>query len=102
MSDIFQAIFVAFFNIVSFLIHLILLPIDILIEGLLPDLSALFDSIADYLSLVLNYVGFVLSITGIPPATIAVVVAFWVFKLTLPINVWFIKLAIGWWHKLKP
>jgi len=102
MTNIFEAIFVAIFNVVSFLIHLILLPIDLLIESLLPELSEVFTSISDFLSLALSNVGYALSITGIPPAAIALVAAFWVFKLTLPINVWFIKLALGWWHKLKP
>jgi len=102
MTDIFNAIFVAIFNIVSFLIHLILLPIDTIIATLLPDLFDAFSAIADYLSLIFTNMGWVLSISGIPPAIIALVVAYVVFKLTLPINVWFFKLAIGWWNKLKP
>jgi len=84
-----------------FLARAILLPIDFLISTLLPSLSSAFTAVGAYLSEIMTYIGFVLSITGIPPAIITLVVAFWVFKLTVPINVWIIKLAVSWYHKLK-
>jgi len=87
---------------VLFIVNLILLPIDTLIASVFPDLSGVFTSIGTYLETIFTHMGFVLSITGLPPAVIALVIAFLVFKLTLPINVWLIKLAVGWWHKLKP
>jgi len=102
MTDFFNSIFVAIFNIVAFLIHLILLPIDALISTYIPSLDDAFTSIASYLTIIFTNMGWVLSITGIPSGIIALVVAYTIFKLTLPINVWFLKLAVGWWNKLKP
>jgi len=97
-----EFIFTLLLTAIFFLINLILIPIDVLISGLLPDLSDAFVAIADYIEQIITNIGWVISITGIPPFAIGLVVAYWIFKLTVPIQVWFIKLAIAWYHKLKP
>jgi len=100
--NIIEVIISSIFNIISFLIHLILLPIDLLIANYLPDVSSLFANISEYIEIALTYVGFIISITGIPPAMIGLLAAYWTYILTIPIQVWFIKLAVAWWHRLKP
>lgn len=101
-----NAIITAVFNfliaIVLLLLKIILAPIDFLISQALPDISQGLTAIGTFLTTALTNIGWVISITGIPAVAIALIVAYWVFKLTLPINIWVIKLAVNWYHRLKP
>jgi len=94
-------IFQAVFNIIEFIVKMILLPVDLLIENALPDLAQYFQNITDFLSLIFQYIGWAISASGIPYAAISLVVTFYIFKLTLPLNVWAMKMAIKWYRALK-
>lgn len=84
------------------LVGVLLAPIDLLIEQFLPSVSSAFDSIAYFFQLISNGIGWVISATGIPSSAIALIVATLTFKLTVPILVATVKLAIKWYDKLKP
>lgn len=102
IADIFTTIFNILMAIVLMLLKLLLMPIDYLIGQTIPSLANAFQAVGTYLTTILTNIGWALSITGIPAIAFGIVAGYWVFKLTLPINVWFIKLAINWYHKLKP
>lgn len=95
-------IIVGIFNIVSFIINIIFLPVNIIIATFLPDLNTAFASINTYLNLIFSYIGWAISVTGIPSLAIALVVLYTTFKLTLPMQVWLIKLGVHWYTALKP
>lgn len=102
ISDILITIFNILMAVVLMLLKLILMPIDYLIAQSIPSLSDAFTAVGSYLSAIVTNIGWVLSITGIPGIAFGLVVVYWLFKLTLPVNVWFIKLAVAWYHRLKP
>ena len=84
------------------LVGVILSPIDLLIENSLPSLASAFDSIAYFFQTVSNGIGWVISASGIPSSAIVIIVATLTFKLTVPLVVATVKLAIKWYDKLKP
>lgn len=83
------------------LVSLILSPIDNVLATVLPDLSTAFTSIANFLNLCVRSIGWVISLTGIPPTAISLIATYFVFKLTVPITFYFIKLALSWYNRLK-
>lgn len=102
IGDILITIFNILMAVILMLLKLILMPIDYLIEQSIPSLSAAFTAVGSYITAILTNIGWVLSITGIPAIAFGLIAAYWLFKLTLPVNVWFIKLAVNWYHRLKP
>lgn len=99
---ILTGIFNIVIGLVLLLVKIVLIPIDFLISQYVPALAQAFTAVGTYLTTIFTNIGWVLSITGIPAFAIGLIVAFWVFKLTLPVNVWAIKLAITWYNHLKP
>lgn len=90
------------FKLIIGLVSVILTPIDNLITTALPDLSGALDSIASFLNICTQSIGWVISLTGIPPLAINLIVLYFGFKLTAPMLFYMIKLAISWYNKLKP
>lgn len=84
------------------LIKVILLPIDALISGVLPSLDSAFTAIASLLTTIGSAIGWAISLSGISTMAIGLIVAYYVFALTVPLSVWLIKLVVGWYDKLKP
>lgn len=83
------------------LINLCLLPIDSLIESILPDLSSALGTISSFLDIGFSSIGWCISALGIPPLAISFIVMYYTFKLTAPILFYVIKLVISWYNKLK-
>ncbi|MDD4706413.1 MAG: hypothetical protein PHS24_04305 [Bacilli bacterium] len=83
------------------LIYLILQPIDSLILEYLPDLSNAFTAVGNVLNLIGNSMGWVISVSGLSSATISLIIAYYVFKLTAPVALYMIKLALAWYDKLR-
>ena len=90
------------FKLIIGLVSTILTPIDNLISTALPDLSGALDSISAFLNICTQSIGWVISLTGIPPLAINLIVLYYGFKLTSPMLFYMIKLALSWYNKLKP
>lgn len=99
---IFQWLLNIILSIVMIVANAILIPIDYLINLFLPSLSSALDTTANFINTLAQYIGWAISLSGLPAGTISLIALFTVFKLTTPINVWFIKLAISWYRALKP
>ena len=84
------------------LVSLLLTPIDNLITSALPDLSNALDSISAFLNVCTQSIGWVISLVGLNPNVISIIVLYFGFKLTAPLLFYFIKLALSWYDKLKP
>lgn len=84
------------------LVSVILSPIDLIIEKLLPDLSNALTAIGDFLEIISNGLGWAVSATGLSNNAISLIVMYFTFKLTAPMMFYMIKLALSWYHKLKP
>lgn len=84
------------------LINLLLYPIDALISTALPSLSSALSAVGSFLNVALQSIGWVISLTGISSNVISLVIAYYVFKLTVPMLFYLVKLVLSWYNRLKP
>lgn len=97
-----NAILKGIFKLVISLVNVLLTPIDAIISSALPSLATALTGIASFLSLVTSSIGWVLSVFGLSSECLALIVVYFTFKLSVPVVVSAIKLAIRWYDKLKP
>lgn len=97
-----KALLKGIFKLVIALVNLILLPIDNLIGSAFPAISQALTYIDNFLSYIGNIIPWILSWFHLPSAFITLVVGYMTFKLTLPLAIHVVKLAIKWYDKLKP
>lgn len=84
------------------LVSVILAPIDIAIQSVLPDLSSALTSVGNLFNLIGQSIGWGISVLGLSSETISLIVLYFTFKLTAPMLFYMIKLALTWYNKLKP
>jgi len=101
-SDIVTFVFNIIISLVFLLIKVILLPIDLIIAQFMPGVSSAFTAVGSFLTLIATGLGWAISASGIPYSAIALVATAMIFKLSFPIVMWSIKLAIKWYVALKP
>lgn len=101
-SDIVTFIFNLLISLVFFVIKIVLLPIDLIIQQFIPSVSEGLTAVGDFLTLVATGIGWAISAAGIPYSAIALVATYYIFKLSFPIVMWGIKLAIKWYNAFKP
>lgn len=93
------------FNVIIFIVfkvvQVILLPIDLLIENAMPELSTALDNVSQYFVYVGTYINWIFDMMMLGSFAIGLLSAYYVFKLTLPLNVWLVKLALKWYNTLK-
>jgi len=83
------------------IIKILLIPIDAIINLLIPNLSTYTQYIIDFFNIVTTYIGWGLSALGINAVIIGLVVSFLTFKLTAPAFVYVFKLMFKWYHTVK-
>lgn len=83
------------------IVNIILLPIDLLINNFLPDFSNLIGYISNALNVSLNYIGWVIDSIGLDNITLVFIIDYLIFKLTIPLQSYIIKLAVKWYNNLK-
>lgn len=76
-------------------------PISDLIDSILPDLTPAYRAIASFFDLAGNTLGFCVDMLGLSSTAINLIVLYFTIKLTYPIVVAIIKLAIKWYNALK-
>lgn len=96
-----NAIIKGIFKLITGLVSVILVPIDAIIETALPTLSSWINAAGVFLGYCTQSIGWVLSCIGINGNIISMIIAYYTFKLTVPLLVHTIKLAIKWYDKLK-
>lgn len=101
LNNIFSGIFNVVLDFVIFIINLIFIPIDSLLLSVMPNFKDFISSINDFMLYALNYAGWILDSLGIEHFTIIFLVDCLIFKLTVPLGVYFTKLAISWYNHLK-
>ena len=96
-----NAILTGIFNIIISLVNILLSPIDALIAQFVPSLDSALTAFSQALEVANDVMGFVVSATGLSDIAIDLVIAYWVFALTVPIAFRSVKLAIKWYNNLK-
>lgn len=97
-----NAILKGIFKLVTSLVTVLLAPIDSIISNALPTLSSALTAIATFLNTITSALGWVLSVFGLSSECLSLIVVYFTFKLTVPIVISSIKLAIRWYDKIKP
>lgn len=95
------AILNGIFSLLSSLIQVLLYPIDLAIEAALPDLASGINYINDLFNFINSVIGYCVDASGLSTVAIGMVVAYWVFVLTIPLTFSSIKLALKWYNSLK-
>lgn len=90
------------FKIIISLVSLLLTPIDNLIAQFLPGLDDAFTMIGNLVQQLCNVVPWVMSWMGVSTIVVSLLVSYLTFKMSVPIVVHTIKLALKWYDKLKP
>lgn len=96
-----QSILSLIFNFISLVINLLLTPLDLLISQYIPSLNGLLNYISDMFDVAIVYVGYVVDSLCIPHNVMVLIVEYMIFRLTLPLLVYVVKLAIKWYNYLK-
>lgn len=90
------------FSIIINLVNLLLTPINSLITSAIPDLTNIFNIIGNALDLIYTYVNWWVDASLISSETISIIVLSLTLRLTLPLSVNAVKLAVKWYNKIKP
>lgn len=59
---------------------LLLLPLDLVVNNLLPDVSHAVYNITQYLNLPAQYMGWIFQLFNVPTLALTLIIAYWVFK----------------------
>ena len=97
-----NAILKGIFSLITSLVNVLLYPIDMIISNALPSLQSALNAIGSFLTIVSSSIGWVLSVFGLSSECLSLIVLYFTFKLTIPLTVYVIKLAIKWYHMLAP
>lgn len=89
-------------DVIIFLCNLILTPINLLIDTVLPDLSLMLDSVPLMFDKASVYLNWVISLSGLSTLAIQFIILYFTFKLTVPLTVHVIKFVVKWYNALKP
>lgn len=90
------------FKIIISLVNLLLTPIDTLISQFLPGIDNAFTMIGNLVQQLCNIIPWVMSWLGVSSIVISLLVSYLTFKMSVPLVVHTVKLAIKWYDKLKP
>lgn len=94
-------IFTAIIYILLGLIRIIMLPIDFIINQFIPNFSQLTTNIISFFETVTTYLGWAINAIPLNSIALALIVAFWTFKLSAPVIAWLLKLTFKWWRAVK-
>jgi hypothetical protein len=89
------------FSLILNLVSLILYPINALVLQYIPGLESAFATIENFFTVAFSYIGWVVDASLIAAETISLIIATYTFRLTLPLLVNSVKLAIKWYNSLK-
>ena len=97
-----NAILKGIFKLIISLVNLLLIPIDALINSAFPVISDGIGYINAFFDYLVSITGYVLSWFHLPTPLITLLVGYLTFRLTIPMAVHTVKLALKWYDKLKP
>lgn len=88
-------------TVISWVIEIILLPINLIIAQFLPSLDGVFSTVGEAFSIGFASIGWVVDLFGIPYFLIDFLISFYIFYLTVPLLIYFIKIVVKWFARLK-
>ena len=97
-----NAIIKGIFKLVIILVNAILTPINLLINSAFPSISTALSYVNDFFNYIGSLMSWILSWFHVPNPFLTLVVGYLIFRLSVPLAVHTIKLALHWYHILKP
>lgn len=97
-----NAILKGIFSLAIGLVNLLLSPIDSIISQFFPTITQGLNYVSSFFSWLSNIIPWAMSWMGIDSAIVTLLVGYYTFKLTVPLMVHTVKLAIKWYDKIKP
>lgn len=91
-----------FLNLVILFAKIILLPVDALLNSLLPETELLFSAVNSMFDTLEPVLGFVVSLSGLSTTAISFLIIYYTFSLTAPLAIHSIKFIVKWYNVLKP
>lgn len=82
-------------------VSILLAPLDLIIESLLPDFSDALTTIQSYMNLPFTYVSWIFELVHVPSTALAMIVGYFVFKYAIADSVAGIRYAIKLYQKFK-
>lgn len=96
-----NALLKGIFSLIISLVNLLLSPIDAIIENAFPSISSGLEYVSNFFNWVCGVIPWAISWFGLPSVIITLLVGYYTFKLTVPLAVHTVKLAVKWYDKLK-
>lgn len=96
-----NTILTGIFNVVIALVNTLLIPIESIISQFIPGLDSAFEMVGMLFENLVMFIPWVISWTGLNSTIIGLIVSYFTFRLTVPLLVHTIKLALAWYDKLK-
>ena len=97
-----NALLKGLFSIIISLVNLLLTPIDAAISAALPAVSDALSAVSGFFTWICSFIPYIISWLHLPQWFITFVIGYWTFKLTVPLAIHTVKLAISWYDKIKP
>lgn len=97
-----NSLIVGVFNLVISLVNVLLLPIDTLINSLLPDFANALNMVNAFLDFIISNVEWAVSWLGFNSTVITLFVAYTLFRVNGFLIVHTFKMAIKWFNSIKP
>lgn len=101
MEDLITGFFEFFFDLLIGLVNILFIPIDSLINNFMPTISSGIDYINQFFAYILQFIPWVMSWFNLPLPFLQLILSYYTFKLTVPLLVHTVKLAISWYEKIK-
>lgn len=89
-------------NFIITIVNWILSPLELALNAVIPNFSDALTAINNFINGIKSYIPFVLSYTGLTPATLTIIKGLLIGLVMVPLTAHGIKLAIKWYNALKP
>lgn len=90
------------FKLIIGLVNVLLTPINLLITNYLPDISSALSLVRQFFQYSFTYIGWVIDSMFLNSETVSLLIAVLTMRLTVPLLINAIKLALKWYNTLKP
>lgn len=87
-------------NILQFVVNLLMTPIDSFINAYIPSVATGLEYVGNFFNYIIGFIPWIMSWFNLPTLFIELIIAYYVFKLTVPLLVHTFKLIISWWEAI--
>lgn len=94
---IFTFIITSVISIFLDVIKFVLVPLDLMITNALPNVDTALTAVNNYFGVIVNSLGYVVSLTMLSSTALSIIVMYFSFALVFPLTVHAFKFIYKWW-----